>query len=368
MALVRPRISSREGVFLPLRITCPGLVTAPARYPLPTVTGGAPPYTVSYAPRQGTVFPPGSTTLVTATVFSADGQMTNCTFPVFTPDPVVADFYVSLAGNDNWNGLAPDFPGGTTGPVFNLLRGMQLAQQAIGPTGGKRVAMRGGIYNQHIFNPPNVTGGTSDTNRITVVNYNGETVWLRPTTDTPSGKVITFVYGALGGLYRYIEFDGINFDARNIPNYAGVIGVHGGIVGVRDAHHIRFRNLESIGKFGGGGNIASFPVQSPTPPLGLCVGNQYINMNIHGGGRGRLDHGIYIAGDDYLIERCDIWDWVGCGIHDFQSSGNPTYRGIIRYNRIHGAIAGTDGGPYNHAAIIASTRDGLIHHNLLYDV
>ena len=80
------------------------------------------------------------------------------------------DFYVSTAGNDSWNGLFPDFQGGSNGPKRNLTTaggGLSLL------SAGKSLGIRGGTYNETITSCPS---GTSWANKVRIANYNGERV------------------------------------------------------------------------------------------------------------------------------------------------------------------------------------------------
>ena len=77
-----------------------------------------------------------------------------------------ANYYVATNGNDGWNGTAPAFVGGTTGPFATLHVASRAAHA------GDIIYVRGGYYNctnytRQYFDP--VTSG------ITLTNYPGET-------------------------------------------------------------------------------------------------------------------------------------------------------------------------------------------------
>src|SRR5262249_40820572 len=102
-----------------------------------------------------------------------------------------ATYYVSTSGSDTNSGTLTS-PYATIGKCASSM------------TAGDTCYLRGGTYDMYLDSGVhNVSSGTSWANAVTFKNYNGETVWLRPT----SGQ------GVIGLQSKsYIIFDGLNLD------------------------------------------------------------------------------------------------------------------------------------------------------------
>ena len=90
-------------------------------------------------------------------------------------------YYVSTAGNNGWDSLAPAYVSGTNGPWLTLT----YANSHV--TAGDTVQIRGGTYQDEIVTW--TTNGTSG-NRITITNYASEVPILDGEYTIPSNHLI----------------------------------------------------------------------------------------------------------------------------------------------------------------------------------
>jgi parallel beta-helix repeat protein len=61
-----------------------------------------------------------------------------------------------------------------------------------------------------------------------------------------------------------------------------------------------------------------------------------INVEVHNCGDDNLDHGIYLAIKETVIDGCVVHHNYGHGIHSYSSAGGGVDRNIIRNNRVYG--------------------------------
>jgi hypothetical protein len=228
---------------------------------------------------------------------------------------------------------------------------------------GDTLLVRGGTYDETLIN--NVPSGSSWTNKVRIAAYQGETVWLRPTSNT-----YWVIYFANPGI-QYIEFDGINIDGRGLPpgTTANMIKIEWSL-GTGGPHHIRFQNLEIIGTPGtnvvGQASVNILLVGAVTGSFGA---NEFINVTVHGGGEaGRMAYGFYVQSSDNLIQGCDIYDVSGYGVHLYNGYQGLTARNnIVRNNRIHDIHRSGD--TRMTGIIDADNVSGTkIYNNLLYNI
>lgn len=141
---------------------------------------------------------------------------------IFTSSP--ATYYVAKVGGSDANSCT-------------LAKTLATAKQTIAGGagcvvgGGDVVLVRAGIYAERIFRE--FASGSSWSSKVRIANYNGEVVTLQP---TGVDHVVD-----LDLAERYIEFDGINLDARNVNAGGSAIKLES-YTGA-DTHHIRFQNL-----------------------------------------------------------------------------------------------------------------------------
>jgi parallel beta-helix repeat protein len=260
-----------------------------------------------------------------------------------------ATYYVSKTGN-NSNSCAQ---AQSISTPKQTLSGTSGALQCL--SAGDTLFVRAGTYDESIdLRSTPMRSGTSWSSIIRVANYNGETVWLTPTT----AEFVVFLRGSDRPL-AYVEFDGINLDGRNRPNT--VINLVGGSTG--DVHHIRFKNARVLAPNAAGANAVI-----AGPAIGQsngANGNEFINLTISGGGGGTLNgYGLYIASSNNLIEGCDISDNRGAGIHIWRDGGAPS-NNIVRNNRVHDLTRSKDTRMFG---ITLAGNNNEIYNNLVYNI
>jgi parallel beta-helix repeat protein len=266
-----------------------------------------------------------------------------CTFGV---DAVhAATYYVSASGTDVHSCTQAQSPSATK-------RTLGSALTCLSP--GDTLYVRGGTYPEALINE--VPSGISWSSNILIAAYPGETVWLKPLSGT---RVIEFSRNQ-----QYIEFDGINLDARNTT--AGAVRIEATSTG--NPHHIRFQNAEFIGTpYVSGSLNASQGVLVSATFAGAIGYNEFINLRVHGVGGSDFSHGFYIQSSNNLIDHCEIYDIPGAGIHIYNGSGfapnnNIVRRTIVRDGRSTGANQRGWG-------ILSNQGSGTqIYNNLVYNI
>ncbi|MFN3650882.1 MAG: right-handed parallel beta-helix repeat-containing protein [Armatimonadota bacterium] len=166
---------------------------------------------------------------------------------------------------------------------------------------------------------------------------------------------------------RYFVLDGFVLDSA--PNGQGVAITWG--TGFPQAHHIELRNCEIKNSKGQGIGTGG-------------DGCRFINLDVHHNGLGSPDpqllHGIYLTGDDCLIEGGSYHDNAGHGIHVY--TGKPPHpdRNVVRSVRAFGNRQGPGIGVYwgtgnriynnlvwsNDGGIRSNGVDSLVAHNTVY--
>jgi parallel beta-helix repeat protein len=208
---------------------------------------------------------------------------------------------------------------------------------------GDTLLVRAGNYDEFIDNK--IPSGSSGA-YTRIANYNGETVWLRPTT---GARVLL-----LGGNQspHHIEIDGINLDASLLPGGVHLSDKDGGL-----PTFIRLQDLEIIGS------------QTTGYHQVLVTGTDHrlLNVTIHGSARSGCGlpcsaYGIYLAADRVLIDGCNIYDVNGAGIHIY---GNTPESNIVRNCRIHDI---TKSGDTRIWGIEMNGNNNQIYNNVIYGV
>jgi parallel beta-helix repeat protein len=174
---------------------------------------------------------------------------------------------------------------------------------------GDTLLVRGGTYNESISN--NVPAGTSWSAKVRIAAYPGEVVWLKPL----SGNFVIY----FSANQQYIEFDGLNIDGTSVGDASVFFDDRSG----GNPNHIRIQNAE----------ISHSMVPDGTNAAITVGGNdhEFNNLSVHGVGG---PYGFYIAGNNNVIDHCDIHDVASAGVHIYKSGGNPTGN-VVRNTRIH---------------------------------
>lgn len=274
--------------------------------------------------------------------------------------PPLVGYYVSTTGSNGNSCMQSQSP---TTPKRSIVAG--LACLAAGDT----LLVRGGTYDESILNTQSViqvASGTSWANKVRIAAYPGETVWMAPTSSSIFG-VIWFVANA-----KYIEFDGINLDARNAGGIAGAAGLITGAIdpGSTMPDHIRFQNAEIIRATQSNGCVTSNCGETDGIEFGAhevegaVGGNEAINVKVHGG-NGSLGYGIYLAGPNNLVDHCEIYDTSSAGVHIYNGGGDSADNNIVRNTRIHDL---TTSGQQRGWGILISGDHNQIFNNVISGV
>lgn len=220
---------------------------------------------------------------------------------------------------------------------------------------GDVLLIRAGTYDETINNFSGVPSGNNWSDAPRIANYNGETVWLSPSS---GGSAIEFV-----SFQHHIIIDGINVDASALMNAAFHTERYMGT----DPHHIKVMNAEIIGPpINGGFGMINVDADMGDPGTG---GFWYVNLTVHGGGENAFNHGFYLQAKDTIVENCDIYDWPGAGIQVENNFGNPPTGDIIRNNKIHDLRVVGDADRRHWGMVIAGGAVGtLIYNNLIYGI
>lgn len=260
--------------------------------------------------------------------------------------PLAATYYVATSGGSDGRSCALAQTIGT--PKASISDGIGCL------SAGDTLLVRGGTYNETIFNPS--IAGTSWSNKVRIAAYPGETVWLHPTGNPARYALHLF------GVQRYVEFDGINVDGTDTQY--GAVKIEGYDVAAGNPHHIRIQNAEmmtdesSLNVPGTGTNIILVTAQTS----GIVGFNEFINLTLHRA----MGYGIYTSSGDNLIERCNIYDVGGIGIHISNSYGSFGNNNVIRNNVIHDITHSVDG---RITALIngsGNPSNTLFYNNLIY--
>ena len=209
---------------------------------------------------------------------------------------------------------------------------------------GDTLIIDGGTYAE-VFNPGDVPSGTSWSAPVTLKAASGDTVTIRPNSGNGSGDVMAL---SVTGSYtpQYIVFDRLNFDGSNVS--VQVVRVSAA------SHHIRFTNgsIRNAPK-----NNCFFVQDSSTKYIEL------INMTIDNCGNSTQHHGVYIRGQNALVEKSRISNHSGHGVHVYSSTGQ-VHNNIIRNNEIYqngswGVLIGSGKGNQAYNNIVRNNKAGM---------
>jgi concanavalin A-like lectin/glucanase superfamily protein/chitobiase/beta-hexosaminidase-like protein/parallel beta helix pectate lyase-like protein/uncharacterized protein DUF6298/collagenase-like protein with putative collagen-binding domain/uncharacterized protein DUF1565 len=315
-----------------------GSFNASVSVTLQTDTAGASIYYTidGSTPSQSSTLYSGAITLATNTLLKAKAFKTgyNPSAETSASFTITSDggqlYYVATNGSDG-------NPGTLSQPFRTIAQGLSALQAS------DKLYIRSGTYAETInSNYQTIPTGTSWSDAPVISAYPGETVVLRPGS---TGEVIALAHSYI----QYIVFDNLIVDAIN----AGF-----GVSGWGGAHHVRFQNgvVKSASK---SGILLS-------PGNGLSSDYfEFINMKIHDNGLTLYDHGVYIATSHNLVDRCEIYNNVGYGIHVY--NGTPSEQAnnnILRGNIIHNnALVDV-----SSAGIILSSGSGnLAYNNIVWN-
>ncbi|MDP4201947.1 MAG: right-handed parallel beta-helix repeat-containing protein [Bacteroidota bacterium] len=228
-------------------------------------------------------------------------------------------------------------------PKLSIAAGIQCL------SAGDTLYIRAGVYNESIneYNV-NLPSGTSWQIPATIAGYPGESVTIQP--NAGATEVIR-IMGPTGGT-RYLIFDNLILDGVNGATNVMEITYTGNDPN-NTANHIRIKNCELKNAQNNGIYVDSG-----------SSSNEFVNLKIHNNGLSDFDHGMYVSGRNNLIEKCEVYQNAGWGIHIFneQAPTNAT-NNIVRNNNIHqNARAGSRGA----GIILSSGANNLAYNNLIW--
>lgn len=256
-----------------------------------------------------------------------------------------ADYYLATTGDDS-------NAGSETSPFSSLKKGISVLKP------GDTLYVKEGTY-KGVIEYGAFRSGDSWERPVKVAAYPGQRPVVVPPGD---GEACLYIVGT-----EYFVLDGFVLDSA--PNGHGVGITYG--TGFPQAHHIELRNCEIKNSKGQGIGTGG-------------DGCRFINLDVHDNGIGSSDpgllHGIYLTGDDCLIEGGRYHDNAGHGIHVY--TGKPPHpdRNVVRNVRAYGNRKGPGIGVYwgdgnqvynnvvweNDGGIRSNGVNSLVAHNTVY--
>ena len=239
-----------------------------------------------------------------------------------------AAFYVSTARE------ASD--GHTCAEARSLASPKRTLRSALGcVTAGATVYLRAGTYVETLDDGTHDFSGTSWANATRIAAYNGEPVTLK----APIGANFAIQLGRRS----YVVIDRVTVDGAGVVYDA--VKLNG------TSHHIRIQNGAIYNGTRQGVNIQD-----------SAYGHEIVNMNIDGNGSSALDHGVYIATRDNLIDGSRIHGSSGYGVHVYNEGCACANGNVVRNNRIYANGVRAEG----YGLVLGSGVGNIAYNNLIY--
>lgn len=264
-----------------------------------------------------------------------------------------ATYYIATTGNDARSCATAQT---ITTPKASFDSGMAC----LGP--GDTLFVRAGTYNEGINN--NVPSGTSWAAPVRIAAYQSDIVWLSPGTTTQFGILFT-------GNQHYIEIDGINLQSsQGVPGFGGSFKIGCFADTGSNPHHIRYKNAEIVIGTDGipnqGTMSAAVGVLVSANYGGTIGGNEFTNLNVHGGGDpGDFAAAFYIENDHNLIDHNNAWGISGWALQSWNDYGFDPVGNIISNNIVHDITRSADG---RFEGIVNGGIDTQIFNNIVYNI
>jgi len=257
-----------------------------------------------------------------------------------SPLGAATTYYASLTGSDSNPGtLSQPFA-----TINHAVRGLKP---------GDTLLIRAGTYAESLVNA--IPGGISWSAPVTVAAYPGETVTLRPASNT-ADAILYFA----SCCEKYIIVQGLIIDASNARADAVKITWSSSLGA---SSHIRLQNDEIENTPNGMGILIK-----GDPSTGNNVDyNEIINCKIHNNGSTSLQHGIYISTSHNLIDGSDVYSNAGYGIHLYDMDAHNSLfvqSNVIRNCKVHDNSTATG---YSGGIVIATGDNNLVYNNLVYN-
>lgn len=216
---------------------------------------------------------------------------------------------------------------GGSSTVYSTINNALAANTTVA---GDILYIRAGTYSEQIKSATQtIPTGTSWTNAPLIAGYTGETVQIRGI--------------GLGASYiQYVIFDNLVIDATG----TGGEGVWLSL----GTNHVRVKNSE----------IKNSSVSGVQVPHQTASFNEILNCKVHNNGsHATQDHGLYIGGDNTLIDHCEIYSNIAYGVQVYNGYvGERANNVIVSNNYVYNnSTGGTFGG------ILLSSGDGSQAYN-----
>jgi hypothetical protein len=243
-------------------------------------------------------------------------------------------YYVSKTGHDNHTCSQAQSPSTARMTIKAGLACLSSSDTLI---------IRAGTYSEGVEHDA-IPSGLSATQPTIVMAAPGETVVVNGTNSI--GNVWT-IYSR-----SYITVRGIVMDGSNASGFGLRIGKNASTD--QGSHYITIQN----------GTVRNVPHYSGIASQGLTGADlsshiSIANVEVYNCGDDHLDHGIYLAIRDTIIDGCNVHDNYGHGIHSYSSAGGGVHRNIIRNNRVY-----RNG---SFGILIGSGNDNIAHGNVVWD-
>jgi parallel beta-helix repeat protein len=234
-----------------------------------------------------------------------------------------ATYYVATNGNDSRS--------------CDTAQTIGTPKQSIGSgirclSAGDTLYIRGGTYNE-VVDDNNIKPfpqGSSWNNAVTIAGYPNEIAILHGSGDHTLG---------LGQQTWYVIFDNIVIDGSGSTFGVSFFG----------STFVRFQNSE----------VKNAQASGILSNLAVPNFNEYLHLKLHHNGSSRFDHGIYLEGQNNLIDGCEMYNNIGYGIHIYNGGGG-TGSNTIRNNSVHNNLG--DGG-----VTLSSGNNHLFYNNIVYN-
>jgi hypothetical protein len=196
---------------------------------------------------------------------------------------------------------------------------------------GDTLYLRGGTYTLVLDDAAfAIPKGSSWNTPVTIASAPNETATLHGSGDHTLG---------LGQGVWYVIFDRLVIDGSSCTFGVSFFG----------SQRVRLQNSE-VRNAQASGILSNLAVQNF---------NEYLNLHLHHNGTSRLDHGVYLEGQNNTIAGSEMDNNQGYGIHIYNGGGG-TGSNTIFGNRIHHNLG--DGG-----VTLSSGNNHLFYNNLVYN-
>lgn len=244
--------------------------------------------------------------------------------------------------------LAPD---GNDGAEGTMASPWLTFQHALGQLrAGDTLYLRGGRYNQGIFETHFAQGGTSWSNAVTIAAAPGEHAVI----ETVGGdNAVRFQDGSVA----YVEIRNVVIDGSTAAETSSIVYLGS------NSHHIRFRDVEIANAMG---NCI----------LGGGRSHEFLNLNVHGCGRWAGyptgANGLYLYTNDSLVEGGQFWNIKAFGVRFLDSvegafGNNNVVRNARFFNNGYGfGIEGTSDTTSGGGGIVLGDVNNVAEGNEIY--